>query len=542
MKRFLIAFLLILFSVKTFAQEWQWSVSVDSVFSGETNDHPQAYLWIPEDCKQVKAIVFAQHNMIEEGMLEHPLFRKTMSELGIAEVWVTPGINMPFDFTKGAGEDFTYMMKLLANVSGYKELEYAPVIPIGHSAYATFPWNFAAWNPQRTLALISVHGDAPQTNLTGYGGANVDWGRRNIDGVPSLFIMGEYEWWEDRIAPAFKYVANHPKSVITLFCDAGHGHFDYSDEMIAYVSLFIKKAAQRRLPIVTSIHKPDILLNIKPEQGWLMDRWRKDSLPTATAAPFSLFKGSRQYASWVYDKEMADATEKFYAAARGKQKQFIGVMQNGEVLAYANSHTGFDLKFVPQEDGIRFIVKTFFSDSSQTKPAIVFAKTQLHVDRICGPVKKINDTSFQVNFNRLGFNNSKRSFVIWLLAHNKGDVKFKSAVQQMHMKIPPQNKEGVEQVIQFKSIPDQQVGTKLISLKAISSAGLPVHYYVRQGPGYIDGSILHFTRLPPRTKFPVRVTVVAWQYGINGKVQTAQPVEKTLYIIREKNHRHNEFI
>ena len=36
---------------------------------------------------------------------------------------------------------------------------------------ATFPWNFAAWNPERTLAIISYHGDAPRTNLTGYGGA-----------------------------------------------------------------------------------------------------------------------------------------------------------------------------------------------------------------------------------------------------------------------------------------------------------------------------------------------------------------------------------
>ena len=195
-----------------------------------------------------------------------------MSELGIAEVWVTPGINMPFDFNQDAGEDFNRMMQLLAEVSGYNELINVPVIPLGHSAYASFPWNFAAWNPERTLALISIHGDAPQTHLTGYGRSNVEWGNRNIDGVPSLFIMGEYEWWEDRITPAFNYIAQHPESVISLFCDAGHGHFDYSDEMIAYVCMFIKKATQKRLPESMSIHKPNILNSIKPEQGWLMDR------------------------------------------------------------------------------------------------------------------------------------------------------------------------------------------------------------------------------------------------------------------------------
>ena len=49
------------------------------------------------------------------------------------------------------------------------------------------PWNFAAWNNQRTLCVISFHGDAPRTNLCGYGTANVEWGRtRNIDGIPGL--------------------------------------------------------------------------------------------------------------------------------------------------------------------------------------------------------------------------------------------------------------------------------------------------------------------------------------------------------------------
>lgn len=514
----------------SYGQVWQWSVSVDSVISIETSDHPQAYLWIPEDCKQVRAILFAQHNMVEEGMLEHPHFRKTMSELGIAEVWVTPGINMPFDFTKDAGEDFTYMMKQLADVSGYKELEHAPVIPLGHSAYATFPWNFAAWNPGRTLAIISMKGDAPQTHLTGYGGKNIEWGDRNIDDVPSLFIMGEYEWWEDRITPAFNYISNHPNSVISLFCDAGHGHFDYNDELITYVCMFIKKAVQKRLPKSMSIHKPNILVNIKPELGWRMDRWRKDSLPTAAAAPNALYKGYKKFSSWVFDKEMAGATEKYYAAARGKQQQFIGVKQNGEILPPGNSHAGVNLRFVPIEDGVSFTLNTFIADTSRVKPASSFAKTSLLVDRICGPVKKITDTTFQISFNRLGFNNPRRSFDIWLLAHNKGDEKYKSSVQQMNMKIPAQNTEGAEQVIQFDSISNQRAGVRSIKLNAVSSSGLPVSFYVKQGPAYVAGDILYFTKLPPLTKFPVKVEVIAWQYGINGKVQSAKPVEQVFYV------------
>ncbi|MFC0772127.1 hypothetical protein [Terrimonas alba] len=522
--------LLFFFVSSVHAQIWQWSVAVDSVVSGETKDHPQAYLWIPENCGQVKAVVFAQHNMVEEGMLEHQLFRKTMQELGIAEVWVTPGINMPFDFTKDAGEDFSYMMKLLADVSGYKELEHAPIIPLGHSAYATFPWNFAAWNPGRTLALVSVHGDAPQTNLTGYGGANVDWGNRNIDGVPSLFIMGEYEWWEDRIKPAFEYSAKHPNSVVSLFCDAGHGHFDYSDEMIGYVCMFIKKAAAKRLPKSMSVDKPNVLIPVKPQQGWLMDRWHKDSLPMAIAAPYALYKGNRQFASWIFDRQMADATEKFYAAARGKKVRHTGFMQNGEILQPVKTHANYQLKFIPLEDGISFKLRAFFADTSRIKPVAEFAKTPLLIDRICGPVKKINDTTFQISFNRLGFNNPKRSNDIWLLAHNKGDDQYKSSVQQLNMRFPLFNKEGVEQQIEFPQIQNQKAGIKQVRLKAVSSAGARVSYYVKAGPAFVRDQQLRFTKIPPRAKFPVKITVVAWQYGVAGKLQSAKPIEQSFFI------------
>lgn len=33
---------------------YQWSVEMDNVISNETNDHPRAFLWIPENCHQKK--------------------------------------------------------------------------------------------------------------------------------------------------------------------------------------------------------------------------------------------------------------------------------------------------------------------------------------------------------------------------------------------------------------------------------------------------------------------------------------------------------
>lgn len=512
---------------------WQWKIDVESVVSTETNAHPQAFLWIPENCKQVKGVILTQHNMIEEGILEQPYFRKVMEELGFAEIWITPTVSITYDVSKGDDKIFEYVLHKLAETSGYSELEYAPVVPIGHSALASYPWNFAAFTPERTLALVSVHGDAPQTSLTGSGRPNPEWGNRNIDGIPALFIMGEYEWWEARIAPAYKYIAKHPESVITLFCDAGHGHFDYSDAMVRYVADYIKKAAKYRLPATMALDGPSKLIKVRPQQGWLMDKWRHDTLPQAPSAKYDAFKGERKTASWGFDKEQVNATEAFYAEFRGKAKQYIGYSQHGSVLHPQKTHANFQLDFKPKGDGITFTVNAFFADSTKVKQAEAFAKTPLIIDRICGPVKKVNDTTFQISFYRMGFNNLKRSNDIWLLAHNNGDATYKSAVQQLDLRFPIKNTEGNPQTIDFKKIANQSNGTKTLQLQASSSAKVLVSYYVKEGPAYIKSNELRFTRIPPRTKFPVKVTVVAWQYGVAGTLQSAEPVENTFYILKK---------
>src|SRR4051812_6560737 len=102
----LIAFVLLSAGIAAHAQEWQWMVPVDSVVSKETNANPNAFLWIPPGCKQVRGVVVGQHNMIEEGIFEHPAFRKVLAEIGFAEIWITPGPDLVFNFNKGAGEAY----------------------------------------------------------------------------------------------------------------------------------------------------------------------------------------------------------------------------------------------------------------------------------------------------------------------------------------------------------------------------------------------------------------------------------------------------
>lgn len=513
------------------AAEWQWSAEVKDVISGETNDHPRAFLWIPENCRQVRAVVVGKHNMSEEGIFEHPDFRKMLTELGFAEVWITPGIDINWDVTKGTQVAFDRLMAELADISGYTELNYAPVVPIGHSAMATYPWNFAAWNPERTLAILSIHGDSPRTHLTGYGGKNPDWGDRTIEGIPGLIVMGEYEWWEDRLFTSFDYRRQYPDAPLSLLADAGRGHFDHSDGLVRYLALFLKKAARYRLPKHMPLDRPVQLVPIRAKDGWLADRWHRDELSQAEAAPYGIYKGDKNTAFWYFDKEMVEATERYYRKVRGKREQYIGFMQNGKLLPFnVKSHARIFGTFQPEADGLTFHLRAVYTDTLRSRLSDEHARGKISVSRICGPVKKMNDSTFTVRFYRMGLNNPKRTSDIWLLGMNDGDPIYKSSVQQINIRIPYRIKEGEVQKISFASLADVTKGVKTVSLHALTDSGLPVYYYIKEGPAEIKDSTIIFTSIPPRAKYPVKVTVVAWQYGIAGKWQTAEPVERSFYI------------
>ncbi|HMI04196.1 MAG TPA: hypothetical protein VK541_17035, partial [Pedobacter sp.] len=346
----------------------------------------------------------------------------------------------------------------------------------------------------------------------------------NINGIPGLFVMGEYEWGDQRIAPAMNYVKANPKAPIAYLCDAGHGHFDFSDELVDFLCMFLSKVSKERLPKAGPLDKPVVLKAVDPAKGWRVDRWRKDEILKAPSAPYGIYSGAKDEAGWAFDKQMATATEKYYASARGKIRRGIAYAQDGSVLP-ASGFEGYKLKFNPLSDGLTFHVSALLRATSEKSPSV-------KISRICGPVIQVNDTTFKVSFYRMGMENKKRTNDIWLMATEPGDEKYKSSVQQANLKIPFRNTEGKDQKINFPDIPAQKAGIRSIKLRAVSDAPVPVSYYIKNGPAEIDGDVLVFTQIPPRAKFPVKVTVVAWQYGQSQvpKLKTAKAVERTFYI------------
>lgn len=528
MRKYLL-FCLLLAGVHVQAGVWQWSAEVTGWVSAETKASPVAFLWVPEDCAQVRALVWGNHNMSEEDLFERPAFRQKMSELGFAVLWITPGLDMKWDVETGCQTAFDGVLKDLALKSGYTELSTVPLVPVGHSAMATFPWNFAAWNAERTLAVISLHGDAPRTNLTGYGRENLEWGRtRNIDGIPALMIMGEYEWWDARLRPALAFRMMYPKSCISFLCDAGQGHFDVSDQLVSYVNVFLEKAAALRLPVEpTQAMDPLALRKVDVKGGWLAAAWEPTGQKRPEPAPYVSYGGNPHEAFWYADEEMARLTEAYYARSLGKQLPYLGFEYEGALMPYdPNGHARYELRLTGDaslDAALRFKLKAHFMDSTRTllldgsfEQAGLCAST-ISVDRICGPVVKESDSTFLIRFYHMGLNNPRRTAEIWLLAHTPSNDRYKSAVQQIRVVFPFSFSETEGRTIVLDALPDVCASVGNVALRAHSTLDLPIYYYVKEGPAKVVGDRLVLTGIPPRSRFPLRVTVVAWQLDPSGR-------------------------
>lgn len=510
------------------AAEWQWSVP-----EGEG----RAFLWIPPDCERVRAVVVAQHNMLEESVLEHPKFRKELGKLGIAELWIVPKVAKGSNIEDGAGERYLGLLEELAAESGYDELAKAPLVPMGHSACATVPWNFAAACPERTLAILSVKGDAPQTTLTGNGKARMDWGDHNIDGIPGLFVMGEYEWLDKRLQPGLEFRRRYPKSCIAMLAEPGEGHFSAADDLVRFLAMFIRKSAAARF-VDSGPLKP-----VDPDQGWLVERWERRQPRGVPPAPVDSYPGNRDEAFWAIDEEMAHSIHEYHAEHIGKKPQLLGFVQEGKTIPQVDRHEQVSLKFLPDADGVSFTLEPTFLKEVESGSGNLARWTGLpigsplghstsktRIARITGPFTEVGENRFELSLNRAWIPSDPRCRQLWFAARNPGDGDYAPAVQQAMMTLPA-NTAGKPQTIAFPFPGNSQASVEGIHLAAQSDASLKVRYYVREGPAEIVDGWLTPTRIPPRAKYPVKVTVVAWQQG-NREFSAAPPVEHTILLTR----------
>jgi hypothetical protein len=526
----LVFLILLLVAAEARAAVYQWSIPV-----GKTPER-RAYLWIPEKCRHVRGVMFGLQNMKEQNMFEDPVIRQACTGCDLGIVWISPGtdqadaLSLDFKTPVAGAQEVVKILDDLADDSGYVELKNAPILVVGHSAASPFVWGLGSQLPARVFAAIPYKGYFLGTP----------------DNLPILHVSSEWaEWgekwgntWRKDSAALEKMRQHSANCLLGEFVDVGTGHFQWNPVSARIIAMFIRKAAHYRLPENAPLDRPVKLLPIGPQSGCLV---RCDALGTSRfkAVPAGQWQGDPKSVFWYFDSEMATAINDYMIAGFRKKPQMIDFTDDGKPVPLTNN--GF-VEIHPRllADGVTFKVEATYLNQSPTTnlfkgEPLGHADSPVFFRVSSGGLKQTGPDTFQVWLGRNSVKRQGPPWEPWVLAFNDGDQEFRGADRPAHIWIGMTNKQGQPQSIEFPKIPDQIDGAKKpVPLQAKASSGLPVQYWVVSGPAKLDGDQLRLLPVPPRAKFPIRVTVAAFQWGrgIDPKIQSAGP-EYTEFLIQK---------
>ena len=522
-----------------------WATTASSVYQySALAGSRRAYLWIPPHCGYVRGTIMAMSNLTERAWLEDPIIREAAAEECLGIVWLGDGGDTPLNanLTPAGGNTLDKLFEDLAQESGYKELAIAPMIAMGHSANGQFSWNAARLHPDRMIAAIPIK-TVPLPETLGF------------VGVPLLYLVGQTTEWpqfRDGSRPgdrdffwpivrdsAIALRTANLDNLIGVVTDPGGGHFDWSDHDARFVALYIHKACHYRLPKPSADGSRVNLIPLDPHSGWLTDTGGMDA-DQFPAAPYDAFRGDPKKAYWFFDEETARAAVAFEGDRKKRAKQMLTFLEDGKPLPVAKQ--GFArIRFDPQGDDLSFRVRAGFLSEMPAElvgggTPLGHAPGAIRFKKIVGPVVQIGPGTFRLQFDRgtLDGGAKPKESTIWITEEHPGDRDYRHAVQPGQIVISTRNTKGVPQEIAFPAIQDRKTGVRALTLRATSTSHLPVAYYVVAGPAVVKGDKLLFTEIPIKSAYPVKVTVVAYQWGriAEPAYQSAEPVEQTFLLER----------
>jgi fibronectin type 3 domain-containing protein/regulation of enolase protein 1 (concanavalin A-like superfamily) len=575
---------------------YQYSIPMTPVFGSWTAD-PQrrAYLWVPPGSTKLQGVVLGLHNMLEKPMFDDPAIRQACAEAHLGIIFISPGdsktwtpngvgnytpgpvtsaidldpnnyksadinpatgTNFATDInpatgtrfanqTEQAGAEVAALLAKLAAESGYAELQHAPILLAGHSAASPFTWVRGLHTTSalggRIFAMLPYKGTFPGSVPAG---------------MPILHVASEWQeisnWgntWELGDAPALRTLRGAGADrLVSAYVQPGSGHYQYSESQSGPLALFIKKAAQRRIPADWSPTGIPTLNTIDPTTGVLVDVTKSDSgncAPVAYAAWVAAGKNPVR-AYWYLDAELAQAVCDAQNAGFGKRPQMINAFQNATTLAslasQSNGTGNVSLSVTLQADGATFKVRGASMNQSPVPRLFhggavgIASGPILFKANGSGALKQTGPDTFQVWMDRGTVIKQGQPWEPFIIARHPGDANFREADRPVFVTTSAvvNNITGAAQTITFPAIPDQYSDDlQPITLNATASSGRPVQYWVVSGPYRNDetnSALLIPDQLPANAVYPMRVVVGAWQWGKPGTTAAATPVYQEFFI------------
>jgi len=519
------------------AQVFQYSVPAKNADGKDIT----AYLWVPPEADRIRGVLVGGLTLMEQDFARDPIIREACAAERLAIVYFVPSVDAVFNYKeKGAADILQKALDDLARASGYREIAVSPLFPFGHSVSTLFASHVACWNPDRCFGVllfkggISLPSNDPEASLLG---------------VPILAVKGQFEEFgpgpsgvlrdfEDRQAAwktmrqrLLEFRAKDERHLVSIIVEPGATHFAWSEPVSRFVALFIRKAAQARIPDTPGDAAAPVKCRaIDPKTGALSSA--DIGRPGAeAAAPYAEYKGDPRKALWHLDAELARASDVFHAPMFARKAQFV---------TFADPKTGKPI-FVGHDLRLRltptwvgpdtFKVAGTYLDKAPDK----YPKTDGPVGHVegpvrfrvfCGVVDQVAPDTFRVGMDGRGRIRAD------ILAFSPGDAVYRFAEQQGRVNLPERLTKGKEQKIAFAEIGAVRVGGPPVKLKAASDAGLAVRFCVESGPAAVEGDTLKIAQVPRRAAFPLKITVLAYQYGsaVEPLVGSAEPVKQVISV------------
>lgn len=259
---------------------------------GDNFDVAEFRLWVPELNEKVRAVLVLldSNNSNAMGLAKstHWQAYATSENLAILAVHLkttSTAIGHYSTAQQGSGQALLTALTELAMANGQDYLKELPFLLRGYSAGGVFSYSFSTFQSQRTLAFANLRGGSlnlsPDNNLR----------------IPGMMIYGEFDVPQRN--QRMVDVVRLKRQVGANWCvlkELGSDHFGNPENADNLIKLLFSKVLERNLQEGTGV-----ISEIPEVDGWLGDP------VTLDIDPFEEFVGNKSRASWLIDKEFAEA-------------------------------------------------------------------------------------------------------------------------------------------------------------------------------------------------------------------------------------------
>jgi len=508
---------------------------------------------------------------------------------------LAPPNNLSFDFTRpSAAAKMDSIIKAFADMSNHPELVNSPFIPMAHSAYMDFPFHVAMRDNAKCIAAIPIKSGVPNIYTyykgVGNGGtSSLPATTSTMKDVPILFYQG---FLPETVDALYKKNSFRPQ---TQSLGAGftgiyrnddgtgvykpgmefggtllelyEGHFNAMPRAMKVLAMFIDKACAARLPdnYPTNPNDKPVLKSLDFTKGWLIDQNyfnAKDTTKYNKPAPYSLYKGNRKGTAWYFDEELARTCEQLAVSEYYKKVEQFSINKPDSTVdtlyqCVYNYHPKDGFKYTDSTGIMRLGVTSFAAPwpidtaSANNKDSLKVPMklstnvqfpgvTSLPITNLpfrtntsASCYRHLGNLVFKLRFNR--FNPSPGGYTqSYVSVYREGNDSVAASLRNIRLDRTQSTMLGFKpQTINFPPIPQIDINTRSITLKATASSGLPVDFIVRNGPAVVVGNQLYITQIHEGMKLPIAIVVSACQYGTTGKTTgfyAAGPVYRTIWI------------